>query len=231
MPPLRFGQYTLSFIRHDEASNAWAIDMDREVWIIHVGYPNIIVMMQRLIKDVSVFAVPPNGPMHPLPYPTPRWVGMEGEVSQAQPNEGHGEDHSIGNAPTHYVHMVENVRMLADEPSPAMVDNLVMQTEGRIDAPLATNIVLDGNADMMQQNVDDRVDDAEIGEGIGNVDMEQHNMNVSTGVEVTGDDPSDGNLSGATKDFMASVNHDTMVFSYSADSDLLWHLAKVLVDS
>jgi hypothetical protein len=38
-PPLCFDGYSVSFVKHDEGDNALTYDMDREVWLLLLGYP------------------------------------------------------------------------------------------------------------------------------------------------------------------------------------------------
>lgn len=52
--------------------------------------------------------MPPNGPLHPLPHAAPRWVGVEGEVSQGQPGAGLVDEQSVGNVHVADAHMAEN---------------------------------------------------------------------------------------------------------------------------
>lgn len=55
--PLHIGQYSLRFIKHDEASNVSAIDMDREAWIMMLGFPNDYREDHEIDKAVSGFAI------------------------------------------------------------------------------------------------------------------------------------------------------------------------------
>lgn len=162
-PLLHFGQYSIIFIKLDQASNARAIDMDREAWIMLLVYPNDYREDHEIDKSISGFAIlkhihcssnaarvvvkvlvnkkddipdeivvspgespraqswtvavfilhaqdvdvqaaedalPPKGPLHPIPPPGPRWVGAEREISQAQPPTANAaEDTCVGNSP------------------------------------------------------------------------------------------------------------------------------------
>lgn len=55
-------------------------------------------------QDLSVYgdedALPPVGPLHPMPNPAPRWVGLDGELSQSvPPNAEVPDDMFVGNMP------------------------------------------------------------------------------------------------------------------------------------
>ncbi|CAN6293233.1 unnamed protein product [Urochloa humidicola] len=156
--PLQFGQYQLCFIKHDEGANARAIDMDREVWLMLLCYPNDYHDDSEIEKSIAGFAIlkhihrssnasrvvvkamvnkeddiadeivvspgdlprapswtvpvfilhaedlfaagdedalPPEGPIHHMPPQAPRWVGMNGEFSQAHSHGQGPEDVSV----------------------------------------------------------------------------------------------------------------------------------------
>lgn len=54
--PMPFGQYTLRFIKHDDGVNACATDMDREVWLMLLAYPNDYRSDEEIHKALSGFA-------------------------------------------------------------------------------------------------------------------------------------------------------------------------------
>jgi hypothetical protein len=56
-PPLNFGGYSVRFEKHDERDNARALDMDREVWLLLVGYPLDARSNSAIAKAVSGFAL------------------------------------------------------------------------------------------------------------------------------------------------------------------------------
>lgn len=62
-PPLRFGQHFVSFIRHDEAINRRAVDVDRVVWLMLLCYPNDLRAMPLVAKSISGFSLLKN--IHP----------------------------------------------------------------------------------------------------------------------------------------------------------------------
>ncbi|CAO2148629.1 unnamed protein product [Urochloa humidicola] len=55
--PLQFGQYLVRFIKHDEGDNARAIDMDREVWLMLLCYPNDFRDDSEIDKAIAGFAI------------------------------------------------------------------------------------------------------------------------------------------------------------------------------
>ncbi|CAN6305432.1 unnamed protein product [Urochloa humidicola] len=286
--PLQFGQYLVRFIKHDEGDNARAIDMDREVWLMLLCYPNDFrddseidkaiagfailkhihrssnasrVVIKALVnkeddipddivvspgdsprapswtvpifllhaEDLAVVgdedALPPEGPLHPKPAPAPRWMGVNGEFSHVN---------------THEDATVENVRHLG-------VDPVLQQVEP---AAVEMNAGITEGADGTAAMVDEQLTDQEIEEEI--VVQEEERITVAVDKPVAFGPPKPPqsasiplkvvfnrifqSLSPGLHTFpfhnisSISINLDTLIPGYFADSDLLWHMAKVLVE-
>jgi hypothetical protein len=56
-PPLSFDGYSIRFVKHDEGDNAREFDMDREVWLMLLGYPLDARSTSAIAKVVSGFAM------------------------------------------------------------------------------------------------------------------------------------------------------------------------------
>jgi hypothetical protein len=56
-PPLSFVGYSVHFVKHDEGDNARAFEMDREVWLLLLGYPLDARSTSAIVKAVSSFAL------------------------------------------------------------------------------------------------------------------------------------------------------------------------------
>lgn len=55
--PMPFGQYHIGFIKHDEGANVKAINMDREVWLMLLAYPNDHRSTVEIDKSIASFAI------------------------------------------------------------------------------------------------------------------------------------------------------------------------------
>lgn len=53
----RFGNYDVRVIKHDEAENARSFDLDREAWVMLVGFPEDIKDSAGIAKVVSGFGI------------------------------------------------------------------------------------------------------------------------------------------------------------------------------
>ena len=53
----RFGNYAMSVIKHDEAENARSFDLDREAWVLLVGFPEDLKDSVGIAKAVSGFGI------------------------------------------------------------------------------------------------------------------------------------------------------------------------------
>lgn len=47
----------MSVIKHDEAENARSFDLDREAWVLHVGFPEDLKNSVGIAKAVSGFGI------------------------------------------------------------------------------------------------------------------------------------------------------------------------------
>lgn len=56
-PVFQFGNYTMSVIKHDEADNARSFDLDREAWVMLVGFPEDLKHSARVAKAVLGFGI------------------------------------------------------------------------------------------------------------------------------------------------------------------------------
>lgn len=56
-PVFRFGNYAMSVIKHDEAENARSFDLDREAWVMLVGFPEDLKNAVVVAKAVSGFGI------------------------------------------------------------------------------------------------------------------------------------------------------------------------------
>lgn len=59
-PSFTFGNYQLHFVKHDEAENARSFDLDREAWVLIVGFPKDLHTSQIIAKSVSTFGIMVN---------------------------------------------------------------------------------------------------------------------------------------------------------------------------
>lgn len=79
--------------------------------------PVYILHAQDLLVYGDEEPLPPFGPVHPIPHPIPRWVGVEGELSQVHgPAGALRDDASVGNAP-----MVQDPPARVHGPPPVVV--------------------------------------------------------------------------------------------------------------
>lgn len=57
-PIFAFGNYwRLLFVKHDEAENARSFELDREVWVMLLGYPEDLCSTQLIAKSMSSFRI------------------------------------------------------------------------------------------------------------------------------------------------------------------------------
>lgn len=56
-PVFRFGQYEMSVLRHDEGENARSYDLDREAWVMLLGFPEDLKNSADIAKVVSCFGI------------------------------------------------------------------------------------------------------------------------------------------------------------------------------
>ena len=56
-PDFSFGCYTMSVHKHDEGDNARSFDLDRETWIMLVGFPEDMKNGIVIAKAVSGFGI------------------------------------------------------------------------------------------------------------------------------------------------------------------------------
>lgn len=59
-PNFAFGNYCLHFIKHDEAENARSFELDREVWVMMLGFLEDLRTTQHIAKAVSSFGILAN---------------------------------------------------------------------------------------------------------------------------------------------------------------------------
>ena len=52
-PVFRFGNYSMSLIKHDEADNACSFDLDREAWVLLVGFIENLKNVVGIAKTMS----------------------------------------------------------------------------------------------------------------------------------------------------------------------------------
>jgi hypothetical protein len=52
-----FGQYAMSVIKHDEEENVRSFDLDREAWVMLVGFPEELKNSASIAKAVSSFRI------------------------------------------------------------------------------------------------------------------------------------------------------------------------------
>lgn len=56
-PVFPFGNYRVSIIKHDEAENTRSFDLDREAWVMLIGFPEDIRTRAAVHKAVSNFGI------------------------------------------------------------------------------------------------------------------------------------------------------------------------------
>lgn len=56
-PVFPFGNYRMGIIKHDEAENARSFDLDREAWVMLIGFPKDIRTGAAIAKVVSDFGI------------------------------------------------------------------------------------------------------------------------------------------------------------------------------
>lgn len=56
-PVFRFGNYAMSVIKHDESKNARTFDLDREAWVLLVGFLEDLKNSIGIAKAVSGFGI------------------------------------------------------------------------------------------------------------------------------------------------------------------------------
>lgn len=56
-PVFSLGAYSMYFVKHDEAQNARTFDLDREVWVMLVGFPEDLKCSAIVAKAVSTFGI------------------------------------------------------------------------------------------------------------------------------------------------------------------------------
>jgi len=56
-PVFPFGNYRMSIIKHDEAENARSFDLDREAWVMLIGFPEDIRTGAAIAKAISEFVI------------------------------------------------------------------------------------------------------------------------------------------------------------------------------
>jgi hypothetical protein len=56
-PIFHFGDYGMTIIKHDEAENARSFDLDREAWVLLVGFPEDLKDSVGIAKAVSGFGI------------------------------------------------------------------------------------------------------------------------------------------------------------------------------
>jgi hypothetical protein len=49
-PEFSFGNYTMTMIKHDEGDNARSFDLDREAWVMLVGFPEDLKMVSLYLR-------------------------------------------------------------------------------------------------------------------------------------------------------------------------------------
>lgn len=56
-PLFSFGPYAMRVIKHDEADNAHSFNLDREAWVMLLGFPEDLKTTQTVAKAVSSFGI------------------------------------------------------------------------------------------------------------------------------------------------------------------------------
>jgi len=56
-PVFRFGNYSMSLIKHDEVDNARSFDLDREAWVLLVGFTEDLKNVVGIAKAMSGFGI------------------------------------------------------------------------------------------------------------------------------------------------------------------------------
>lgn len=56
-PVFSFGPYNMTLVKHDEADNARSFDLDREAWVMLVGFPEDLKSAAIIAKAVSRFGI------------------------------------------------------------------------------------------------------------------------------------------------------------------------------
>lgn len=59
-PSFTFGSYQLHFVKHDEAKNARSFELDREAWVLMVGFPEDLRTSPIIAKSASTFGIMVN---------------------------------------------------------------------------------------------------------------------------------------------------------------------------
>ena len=59
-PSFTFGCYQLYFVKHDEAKNARSFELDREAWVLLLGFLEDLCTSQIIAKSVSTFGIMVN---------------------------------------------------------------------------------------------------------------------------------------------------------------------------
>lgn len=204
--------------------------------------PVFILHDQDLAALPDEDEMPPHGPLHRMPYPAPRWVGAEGEVSQANSSGARADEASIGNQ------LAINEQMVVDEPvNPNVADaDMVGDAENAEMAGGAANVdVPDVSAPVLPAPVSPHLEfpvDASLPAGgqdfhaAGDLNAHISSANQVIPLKVVFQClhlslfPSKHLFFPFRNVSRIYVNLDTLVPSYFADSDLLWYLAKVLVE-
>lgn len=191
-------------------------------------------------------ALPLAGPLHPIPLPAPRWVGAEGEVSQAHALDGNvdHDDASVGNAPTPTAKDGMHVDGLAIVPPVVAHVVPAPDVEHPSDPAPFTDVAPAGLAPFVEKLLAPTLVDSAL--------MTAKDFMASGGLSHNtlpnfASQPYDVPLKVVFQSLYASlfpskphmyfcnvssvsINLDTTIPWYFANSDLLWHLAKVLVD-
>ena len=56
-PVLLFGNYSMSVVKHDQVENVRSFDLDREAWVMLVGFPEDLKNAVVIAKAVSGFGI------------------------------------------------------------------------------------------------------------------------------------------------------------------------------
>lgn len=56
-PVFRFGDYSMTVVKHDEADNARSFDLDREAWVMLLAFPEDLRCSSLVAKEVSGFGI------------------------------------------------------------------------------------------------------------------------------------------------------------------------------
>lgn len=56
-PVFQFGNYSMSVVKHDEAENDRSFDLDREAWVLLVGFLEDLKNGAGIAKAVSSFGI------------------------------------------------------------------------------------------------------------------------------------------------------------------------------